>query len=60
MFVLLKDKHLTIKQTVKMETLQILSLSHEAIQRSGPAFSQHLHPLHVHLGTRGLIQGVKY
>lgn len=32
-----------------MKTLQILSLSHKAIERGGPAFSQHLHPLHVHL-----------
>lgn len=40
---------LTIQQTVEVKTLQILSLSHEAIEWSGPAFSQHLHPLHVHL-----------
>lgn len=32
-----------------MQALEVLPLSHEAVERSGPALSQHLNPLHVHL-----------
>lgn len=41
--------YLTIQKTIEMEALQVLPLSHEAVQRSRPTFCQNLHPLHIHL-----------
>ena len=32
-----------------MKTLQVLPLSHKAVQRGCPAFCQNLHPLQIHL-----------
>lgn len=43
------NHRLTVEQAVKMQTLEVLPLSHEAAEWSGPALSQHLNPLHVHL-----------
>ena len=41
-----------VEQTAKVLTLQELSLTHEARQRSRPSLGQHLHPLQVQLTTR--------
>lgn len=40
---------LTVQKTTKMKALQILPLSHKAVQWGCPAFCQNLHPLHIHL-----------
>lgn len=40
---------LTIQETIKVKALQVLPLSHKAVQRGCPTFCQNLHPLHIHL-----------
>lgn len=49
----------TIQQAVKVETLKIFPLPHEAAEWRGPAFGQHLHPLHVHLTVTRAINSCK-
>lgn len=39
----------TIKQVIKVQDLEELSLPHEALQRAGPALSKNLDPLKVQL-----------
>lgn len=54
--IILPSQVLTVEQACEVKALEVLALSHEALQRTGPALGQHLHPLEVDLAQRHVIQ----
>ncbi|OBS66439.1 hypothetical protein A6R68_05023, partial [Neotoma lepida] len=55
-------KH-TVQQSVEVYNLQVLLLPHKTFERSGPAFTQNLHPLQIQLentGNKGCVRHLSF